>query len=171
MTSDELERAIDFLLKSGAHCDARLAQLSEEVTRVSGVVDRLSEKVDRISEKVDRQSDDLAQLSSRQDSYADTQANIMQVMIRTFEKQAEINTELRESIRESNKALREEIRESNRALREEISAGNNELRELMRKENDELRDYIREVAAAGAATDRRLNALIEAMDRGRDAGR
>ncbi|HLM56751.1 MAG TPA: hypothetical protein VK422_11600 [Pyrinomonadaceae bacterium] len=138
MTSDELERAIDFLLKSGAHCDARLAQLSEEVTRISGVVDRLSEKVDRISEKVDRQSDDFAQLSARQDSYADTQAHIMQVMMQTYERQAEINKSLRES---------------------------------MRKEDNELREYIRGVAAAGAATDRRLNALIEAMDRGRDAGR
>lgn len=131
MTSDELERAIDFLLKSGARCDARIEHLSE-------VVERLSEKVDRISEKVDRQSDDLAQLSSRQDSYADTQAHIMQVMMQTYERQAEFNKSLRES---------------------------------MRKEDNELREYIRGVAAAGAATDRRLNALIEAMDRGRDAGR
>lgn len=142
MTSDELERAIDFLLKSGARCDVRLAQLSEEVTRVSGVVDRLSEKVDRLSEKVDRQSDDFAQLSARLDSFADTQANIMRVMMQTFEKQADINESLRKSI----DSMRESEREEHNALREEM-------REL------------------GAATDRRLNALIEAMDRGRDAGR
>ena len=104
MTNEELERAIDFLLKSGARCDARIEQTNEQLAR-------LSEKVDRISE-------DVAQLSARQDSYADTQAHITQVMMQTFEREAEINKSLRDDIRESNRTLREEIRESNNELRE-----------------------------------------------------
>lgn len=167
MTNEEMERAIDFLLKSGARADARieqtaeqLAQLSLKVDRLSEKVDLLAEKVDRLSEKFDRMSDDFAQLSARQDLFADTQANIMRVMTQTFEKQAEINNSLRKSIRESNNALREEIRRSN-----------DELRESMREANNALREEIREVAAAGAATDRRLDRFIEALERGRDAGR
>ena len=155
MTSDELERAIDFLLKSGARCDARIEQTNEQLAR-------LSEKVDRISEKVDRLSDDFAQLSSRQDSFADTQANIMRVMTQTFDRQADINNSLSKSIREGNEALRESIRESHESMQKE--------NEARRKENEALGAYIREVAAAGAETDRRLNAFIAATERGRDAG-
>ena len=126
MTNEEMERAIDFLLKSGARADARiqqnaeqLAQLSIKVDQLSDKVDQLSDKVDRLSEKVNRLSDDFAQLSARLESFAETQSQIMLVMTRTFEAQSQINASLR---------------------------------------------------AADEAAERRLNAFIAAVERGRDAG-
>ncbi len=102
MTNEEMERAIDFLLKSGARAEARieqtaeqLAQLSTKVDRLSDRVDRLAEKVDLLAEKVDRLSDDFAQLSARLESFAETQSQIMLVMTRTFEAQSQINASLR----------------------------------------------------------------------------
>jgi len=88
MTNEEMERAIDFLLKNGARCDARIEQTAEQLAQ-------LSLKVDRLAEKVDRLSDDFAQLSSRLESFAETQSQIMLVMTRTFEAQSQINASLR----------------------------------------------------------------------------
>jgi chromosome segregation ATPase len=111
MTNEEMERAIDFLLKSGARCDARieqtneqLAQLSLTVDRLSERVDRLSEKVDLLAEKVDRLSDDFAQLSARQDSHADTQAKIMKMMAGRSDAPSQINA-LRRASDEATKLL------------------------------------------------------------------
>jgi prefoldin subunit 5 len=64
MSNEEIERAIDFLLKSQANCEARIEQTNEQL-------DRLVSKVD--------------QLTDRLGSFAGTQTEMMRVMTRTLE--------------------------------------------------------------------------------------
>jgi prefoldin subunit 5 len=52
MTSEEVERAIKFLLNSQAQLTANVGSLSETVDKLSGTVGKLSEKVDRTADSV-----------------------------------------------------------------------------------------------------------------------
>jgi hypothetical protein len=79
MTNDELERAIDFLLKSQANLDARIERTNEQLAQTSEQVVMLGRHVG---------------------DFADTQAGIMKMMTRTFEAQAEINDSFRVAITE-----------------------------------------------------------------------
>jgi outer membrane murein-binding lipoprotein Lpp len=54
MTSEEVERAIKFLLNSQAQLTANVGSLSETVDKLSGTVGKLSGTVDKLSETVDR---------------------------------------------------------------------------------------------------------------------
>lgn len=74
MTGEELERAIDFLLKSQANLEARI----EEVDR------RLGARI----EETDRQ---LAETNLQLGECASMQTTLIQVVTRTFEAQAVFN--------------------------------------------------------------------------------
>lgn len=113
MTGDELERAIDFLLKSQANLEAQSSRTEEQ----------------------------LKQLAERLDSFADTQANIMQVMTRTFEAQARINESLSTAI-------------AKLAARQEQTAAT----------VDRLSLNVEALAEQTAGTDRRLDALIKIVE-------
>jgi chaperonin cofactor prefoldin len=86
MSNEEVERAIDFLLKSQANLEAQCARTDERVSR-------LVEQVSQVTEQV-------AQLKEQLSSFADTQANIMRVMTQTLESQARINESFRSAIGE-----------------------------------------------------------------------
>ncbi|HJR07803.1 MAG TPA: hypothetical protein VJ842_11120 [Pyrinomonadaceae bacterium] len=52
MTSEEMERAMQFILEQQAQLTATVGRLSENVDKLSGTVDKLSEKVDRTADGV-----------------------------------------------------------------------------------------------------------------------
>lgn len=89
MTGDELDRAIDFLLKAGARCEARIEQVNQNLG------DRIEETRQLLAE------------------YARTQSNFIQVVTRRFEQQDEINRQHDETIqelKETNRRIAETIR-------------------------------------------------------------
>lgn len=66
MTSEEMQKAIEFILNHQAQLTATVGQLSEKVDQLSGTVDQLSGTVGqlsgtvgRLSEKVDRTADSV----------------------------------------------------------------------------------------------------------------
>ncbi len=130
MTNDELERAIDFLLKSQAKLDVS--------------VERTSERVSLLADTVARLNDTVTQLTSHQSSFADTQANIMRVMMQTFDAQARINESLNASI--SKLTARQEQTEAT---------------------VDRLSLKVEALAEQAVGTDRRLGALIKIVEEGR----
>ncbi|HEX8500988.1 MAG TPA: hypothetical protein VF659_10400 [Pyrinomonadaceae bacterium] len=74
MTGEEMERAIDFLLKSQANLEARIEQVNANLgTRI---------------EETNRQ---LAETNRQLGEYASTQTTLIQVVTRTFEAQETIN--------------------------------------------------------------------------------
>lgn len=90
MTNEEMERAIDFLLKSQAHLEARI----EEVNR------NLGERIAQTNEQLARTNGQLAQTNRQLGEFADTQADFILVMTRTWEAQGEFNNSMKAANRE-----------------------------------------------------------------------
>lgn len=74
MTGEEMERAIDFLLKSQANLEARIEQVNTNL----GV-------------RIDETNRQLAETNRQLGDYANMQTTLIQVVTRTFESQAAIN--------------------------------------------------------------------------------
>ena len=131
MTNEEFERAIDFLLKSQAKSEARIEQTNEQLARTD--------------ERVTRLADQVSQLSDQLGAFADTQADIMRVVTRTFEAQSKINESLRAGINE-------------------LAAKQSRTEEALAKlaEAQARTDVaLKQLAEAQAHTDRRMDALID----------
>jgi glycine cleavage system pyridoxal-binding protein P len=136
MTNEEVERAIDFLLKSQATSEARIEQTNEQLT----------------------------QLAEQLGSFADTQTEMMRIMTRTLESQDYINESLRASIGDS--AARTEESISRLAVKTEESATRlaarteESIAELVARQSKTEEALVR-LADAQAQSDRRLDALIK----------
>jgi prefoldin subunit 5 len=90
MTNEELERAIDFMLKSQANLEQRIEQVNANLEQVNANVGaRIEEVAARVGE-TSRLVGEMAQ----------TQNQFIQVVTRTFEAQAQINESLRAGITE-----------------------------------------------------------------------
>lgn len=168
MTNDELERAIDFLLKSQANSqanfDAQMELSKERHARISETLARLAERDERLAEKHER-------LAEQVSSFADTQAVIMQVMTRTLESQDETNKSLRAAVRDlasEQKAGDEALRQSLREMTAERIESENALRRSMKEGDDALRESMGKMAEALATLVRKVEELADAQQR-RDA--
>jgi chromosome segregation ATPase len=84
MSNDEIERAMDFLLKSQANLDVRIEQTNEQLAQTN---------------------EQLRQLAEHVGALTDTQNQFIQVVTRTFEAQAQINESLRAGQARTDEAL------------------------------------------------------------------
>ena len=84
MTNEDMERAIEFLLKNQANFEVRLEQTIEQVTKTNRQVE---------------------QLSTQMGVLAETQNEFMQVVLQHIVAQGEINASLRDSMRSLNTAM------------------------------------------------------------------
>jgi peptidoglycan hydrolase CwlO-like protein len=78
MTGEEMERAIEFLLKNQAGFDAKL---------------------DRLADQVSETSKQVADVNGRLQMHAETQTELIQLVLRNAEEQRQINAEFRAAIR------------------------------------------------------------------------
>ncbi|HEV2860427.1 MAG TPA: hypothetical protein VGX48_05415 [Pyrinomonadaceae bacterium] len=91
MTGDELDRAIDFLLKSHAGLEARIEQVNQNLgERIEEVNQKLGGRI----EETNRQLADLKNLVGEQ---GQTLTHFIQVATHSFEQHAETISELKES--------------------------------------------------------------------------
>ncbi|MFL6332371.1 MAG: hypothetical protein ACJ754_03420 [Pyrinomonadaceae bacterium] len=74
MTGEEMERAIEFLLKSQASLEARIEQVNAN-----------------LGARIDETNRQLAETNRQLGDYANMQTRLIQVVTRTFEAQAVIN--------------------------------------------------------------------------------
>ena len=85
MTGEELERAIDFLLKSQANLEARIGEVDQRLgARIEEVDRRLGARI----EETNRQLTDTGKLLGE---YAQVRTTLVQVVTRTFAAQADLN--------------------------------------------------------------------------------
>jgi chromosome segregation protein len=149
MTNEEVERAIDFLLKSHARFDARLEaymeQSKERQERTDEQLAKTNAQLDRLAGRVDQLTDQLSSL-------ADTQTEMMGVMMRTLETQSRIN-ETQSRINESFRAAITELAE--RQGRTEASLA-------------ELTQKVDTLADAQINTNHKLDVLIKIVEKGRN---
>ncbi len=100
MTSEELERAIDFLLKSQANLEARIEQVNENLrVRIEEVNQNLGERLARTDEQLARTDEQIAQTNRQLGEYANTQVEFIEVMTRTWEAQGLFNSSMRKAYR------------------------------------------------------------------------
>jgi chromosome segregation ATPase len=147
MTGEELERTIDFLLKSLATLEARIEQVNTNlVARIEEVNANLGERIARTDEQLARTDRQLAE-------FADTQADFIRVMTSTWEAQAKVNNSSRAAQR-----TQEEVNDSFRAAVKTLA------------ENDaNLTAVCRELAAAQMRTDETVERLAQTIGRLVDA--
>ena len=103
MTGDELERAIDFILKSRAGAEAR--------------IERNEEQLSRLAEQLRQQGADS---QKRHEAMEDAHTNFVRVMTQYLETQDQINKSLRETdVRQArfSASLGESLRASGESLR------------------------------------------------------
>ena len=81
MTGEEMERAIDFLLKSQANLEARIEQVNTN----------LGVRIDETGRQLAETNRQLAETDRRLGEYAIMQTTLIQVVTRTFEAQDAIN--------------------------------------------------------------------------------
>jgi chromosome segregation ATPase len=147
MTGDELERAINFILKNQADHEAKAALADERLTRLSEQISQLSQQG--------------AGFQQRLDSLADSQANLVNILTPTLEAQARINEQRRaadESLRAGEEALRAAMTKlAERQEQTEATVGRLSLK-------------VEALAEQTAGTDRRLDALIKIVEEQRDGG-
>lgn len=102
MTGEEMERAIDFLLKSQANLEARIEQVNtnlsariEDTSRQLAETDRQVAETNKQLAETDKQVAEtdrrLAKTNMLLGEYASTQTSFIQVVTRTFDTQAAIN--------------------------------------------------------------------------------
>lgn len=147
MTSEELERAIDFLLKSEARSDTRLEAFVQEG----------KERQDRTDEQIAQTNKALKQLTDRLDAFADTQAELMRVLTRSIEEgerfrdsQKRINESLvrvYEAQSKSQTRAEESLATSQARVNESLAAAQARAEESQARINESLRASIDELAA------------------------
>jgi chromosome segregation ATPase len=99
MTGEEMERAIEFLLKNQAGFDARL---------------------DRLADQVSETSKQVAEINGRLQMHAETQTEFIQIVIRTTEEQRQFNAEFRAGLRalsEAQARTDEQLNQTNEQLK------------------------------------------------------
>ena len=95
MTGEELERAIEFLLRSQANSEARIGRLEaaqEDTNRQIAETGRQIAETGRQLAETNRQ---LAETDQHLGSFADTRAALMRVATETFAAQNRINEDVR----------------------------------------------------------------------------
>ena len=81
MTHEEMERAMEFLLQSQANFEGRLSAFDT--------------RLERMQEQLETMHQQLVVTNQQLQSFADTQAQLMQTVTRYIEAQDRVNTELR----------------------------------------------------------------------------
>jgi chromosome segregation ATPase len=93
MTSEEMQRAIDFLLKSLATLEARIEQVH---TNLSASIKEVNTN---LGESISRTDEQIAQTNAQLREYANTQVEFIEVMTRTWEAQGLFNSSMRKAYR------------------------------------------------------------------------
>ena len=95
MTGEEMERAIDFLLKSQANLEARIEQVNANLGARIDETDRQIAETTRQLGETNRQLGEtnrqLAETNKQLKEFASMQTTFIQVVTRTFEAQDTIN--------------------------------------------------------------------------------
>lgn len=77
MTGEEMERAIEFLLKGQANHEARLGVLTDKVEDLAGRIGELAGRVEELAEKASELTAQVTETSKQLQTYAQTQSEFI----------------------------------------------------------------------------------------------
>ena len=92
MTGEEMERAIDFLLKSQAILETRIEQVNANLGATIEEVDR------RLGARIEETNRQLADMGKLLGEYTQMQTTLVQVVTRTFDAQVDLNSRTDEKL-------------------------------------------------------------------------
>jgi len=99
MNHEEIERAIEFLLKSQAGFEARQAGFEAQLTQTSQQVIRTSQQVELTAQKVEAMAQKVDLVAQKVDLVAQLHEDFSRYARGFLEAQSEINQSLRETVR------------------------------------------------------------------------
>ena len=165
MTFEEMERIMQFILEQQAQLtvnmaksEERRAKSDERIGRIEGIQENTARRMEHVgnaliqlTESHERTRESLGELAV---SHAQTQESLREL--------AESHMQTQESLR----GLAESDTHTRESLRELAEATQRELRELA----EATQGALKELALSQAHSDRRLDALIDIVRGGKDAG-
>jgi hypothetical protein len=95
MTNEEMERALEFLVKSQAAFDARQAAFEERQAAYEERQAAYEERQAALDARFEHTDQQIAEMGRQVQIQAETQTEFIQIVTRTLEAQAEINASLR----------------------------------------------------------------------------
>ena len=100
MTSEEMERSIEFVLKNQATLEIQMERTSRQVEETNKRLEETNIRLEETDRRLEETNRRLEETNIRLESYAETQTEFIQVVTRHIEAQGEINASLRGSIHE-----------------------------------------------------------------------
>ena len=169
MTNEEMDRAIDFVLKSQASLDARIERTNEQLAELSKHLSEFADTQAGIMRVMTRTFEAQAQINdSLRAALTDTQAEIMQVMTRTSEAQAQINDSLRAALTDTQTGFVQVMTRTSEAQAQINDSLHMALSELATRQS-RTEEALTRLADAQLQTDRRMNELIDIVKDGRNS--
>lgn len=165
MTNEELERAIDFLLKSQANLEANAAHTDEQIRQLTVRMDALADTQTNLVQVVTRHIEEQGRAHA---SMRATDAALARLSESLFASQARLGESLfasHESLRDSQESLRAS-QESQGRMNESLNAA---LVELAGRQS-RTEESMARLAEAQASSERRMEALINIVEEGRGGG-
>ncbi|HEY0376273.1 MAG TPA: hypothetical protein VGC87_04885 [Pyrinomonadaceae bacterium] len=107
MTNDEVQSAIEFLLKSQANFEVQLEKTNRQLEQTDRQLELTDQQLERTTRQLERTTRQGEETDRRLSMLADTQSEFIQTMLRHVEAQAEINADSRRSMKELAEAQRQ----------------------------------------------------------------
>ena len=107
MTDDEMQRSIEFLLKSQANLEIQVEKTNQQLEQTNQQLDQTNQQLGRTDLQVERTSRQAEETERRLSMLAETQSEFIQAMLRHVESQAQINADFRRTMKELAEGQRE----------------------------------------------------------------
>ena len=104
MNSDEIQSAIEFLLKSQANFEVQLEKVNQQSERTNQQSERTSQQLERTNQQLEETNQQLEETNQRISLLAETQTEFIQTVLRHVEDQRAINADMRQTTRDLSKA-------------------------------------------------------------------
>lgn len=105
MTSEEMERSIEFVLKNQATLEIQMERTSRQVEETNKRLEETNIRMEETNIRLEETNIRIEETNIRLESYAETQTDFIQRVTRQIEAQGEINASLRASLARTDERL------------------------------------------------------------------
>ena len=114
MTGEEMERAIDFLLKNQANFDARAEKTDQQIEQTRQQIEQTRQQIEQTNQQIEQTNQQIEQTNQIVKSLGETQTEFMQTMLHHVEAQGQINADTRQGMSEIRQTIRELVQAQQR---------------------------------------------------------
>jgi chromosome segregation ATPase len=100
MNSDEMQSAIEFLLRNQANFEVQLEKTNQQLAQTNEQLARTDQQLELTNQQLEQTNQGVSLLAQQISSMADTQSEFLQTMLQHVEAQGEINAGMRRTMSE-----------------------------------------------------------------------